>query len=121
MASEYWARLSEDTACGIRRGAWYRVVRAEQDRVVLAVGRQELDVPRDVLEFMTDRPMKWSVVERGSGSFSLLARWGKRYAVCPSCRRRQAPRGQPKTMRCDCCNALFEVEWDHPFVVGVVH
>ncbi len=120
MASEHWARLSKDESCGIRRGAWYRVVRAEQDHVVLAMGRDEMIVPRDVLEFLTDRPAKWSVVEGRRGSISLLAKWGRRYAVCPSCRRRQGLKGRPRILRCQRCNELFEVGWDDPFIVGAI-
>ncbi len=118
MASEQWARLCKDKACGLRRGAWYRVVRAEPDSVVLGVGRDEIPVSRDVLEFTSARPAKWSVVERTRGSISLLARWGRRYSVCPSCRQRQAPTGRPRTLRCEKCNEVFEVAWDEPFIVG---
>ena len=97
---------------------WYRVIRTEQDNVELAVGTEEITVPRDILEFANSRPAKWAVVERSSGSISLLTRWGKRYAVCPSCRQRQAPKGRPGSMRCNKCNALFEVAWETPFIVG---
>jgi hypothetical protein len=118
MASEQWARLRKDKACGLRRGAWYRVVRAEPDSVVLAVRRDEIPVSRDLLEFMSTRPAKWAVVERSLKSLSFLTRWGKRYAVCPCCRHRQVPTGQPRTLRCERCNELFEVAWDEPFIVG---
>lgn len=118
MEFEQWARLSQDKACWLRRGAWYKVVRADQDRVVLSVGWDEMIVPRDVLEFMTDRPAKWSIVERSRGSISLLAKWGRRYAVCPSCRARQAPTGRQRTLRCKRCNELSDVAWDEPFIKG---
>ncbi len=118
MESEQWARLCKDKACGLRRGAWYRVVRGEPDGVVLALGRDEITVSRDLLEFVSTRPVKWTVVERSRRSISLLARWGMRYAVCPSCRLRQVPTGQPTTLRCGRCNELFEVAWDEPFIVG---
>jgi hypothetical protein len=118
MASEHWARLSQDKACGLRRGAWYRVVGAEQDSVVLAAGGGEIPVSRDVLEFMSSRPAMWSVVERNRGSISLQGRWGRRYAVCPSCRQRQSLTGRPRTLRREKCNDLFEVSWDKPFIVG---
>jgi hypothetical protein len=118
MESSNWVRLRHDEACGLRRGAWYRVVRTQHDSVVVTVGPDELTVPRDILQFMMDRPAKWSVVERGQGSASLLAKWGKCYAVCPSCRQRQAPIGRPRILRCESCNGLFEIEWNHPFIVG---
>lgn len=118
MASEQWARLSRDESCGLRRGAWYRVVSAEPGTTVLAVGGNEITVPRDVLEIVNIRPATWSVVERSSGSISLLARWGKRYAVCPSCRQRQTAKGLPRSLRCKSCNGLFEVAWDEPLLVG---
>ena len=31
-----WARLNADQSCGLRRGAWYRVVRLTPDEAVLS-------------------------------------------------------------------------------------
>ena len=121
MESTLWARLGQDKACELRRGAWYRVVRVKPGGVVIAVGQDEKTVPRQFVELVTARPRRWSVIERGQGSFSLLAKWGKHYIVCPSCRRRQAPTNRPQSMRCLGCNELFDIAWDEPFVVGVQH
>ncbi len=118
MPSQNWARLCKDRACRLRRGAWYRVVRTEPDNVVLGLGRDEIPVSRDVLEFTNTRPAKWSVVECERRSISPLVSWGRRYAVCPSCRQRQAPTDRLSALRCTRCNELFEVAWDEPFIVG---
>lgn len=119
MATERWARLREDLNCGLRRGAWYRVLNADRDTVILSVHRQNTLVSRDVLQFITDRPAKWMMVVHGRNSVSFPGRWGKRYAVCPSCCHRQMTRNNPRMMRCDKCNGLFEVGWDNPFNVGM--
>jgi len=118
MASEHWARLRMDNACGLRLGAWYRVARVESGSVVIAVGGDEIHVPREALEVVEIRPELWSVVDRRVGSISLLARWGACYAVCPSCRQRQVPIGRPRTQRCNRCNEAFEVAWDEPIIAG---
>jgi hypothetical protein len=118
MASEQWARLRKDSGCGLRRGAWYSVLSAEPDNVVLAVHRDEIPVSRDLLEFTSTRPAKWTLVIHSRSFLSFLVRWGRRYAVCPNCCQRQVPTGQPRTLQCERCNGLFEVAWDEPLNVG---
>src|SRR5207249_8790671 len=42
-----WARLKQDVNCGLRRGAWYRVVGLTPEDAVLQVPRRErVRVPR---------------------------------------------------------------------------
>jgi hypothetical protein len=118
MASEQWARLRRDKACGLRLGAWYRVSRASSDIVVIAVGRDEIPVSRGGMEVLGTRPAVWSVVDRRAGSRSLSARWGTCYTVCPNCRERQLPLGRPRKQRCEKCNQVFEVAWDEPVFGG---
>src|SRR5947199_7140155 len=60
-----WARLNADLSCGLRRGAWYRVVRLTPDEAVLQVPRREqVRVPRHYVETLSNRPRHWTVVPR---------------------------------------------------------
>ena len=115
MASTHWARLSEFSNCGLRRGAWYRVAGVEPARALVEVGGGAIPISKDVLEIRSSRPANWTVVVNNSKSLSFSARGGKRYAVCPCCRQRQVPMGQPTTLRCQKCNGLYNVAWDEPF------
>jgi len=118
MASKQWARLSEDVYCGLRRGAWYKVIFAGHDLVVVDVARERLLIPRDVLEFVDVRPALWTVVSHTRESVSFPPHRGKRFAVCPNCRLRQVPIGRPSRLRCHRCNGLFEVDWKDPIIVS---
>ena len=62
MMSEQWTRLREDVYCGLRRGAWYKVLFAGHDLVAVNVEQEKLLVPRDILEFVDVRPALWTVV-----------------------------------------------------------
>lgn len=117
MPSDQWARLNEDVFCGLRRGAWYRVIFAGPDLVAVDVERAHLLVPRHILEFADVRPALWSLVLHANDSFSFPPNEGRRYVVCPSCRDRQVPIEYPTKLRCRRCNGLFEVDWDEPTVV----
>ena len=55
MMSEQWTRLREDVYCGLRRGAWYKVLFAGHDLVAVNVEQEKLLVPRDILEFVDVR------------------------------------------------------------------
>ena len=118
MRSEQWARLREDVYCGLRRGAWYRVLFAGHEFVAVDVERERLLIPRDVLEFAAVRPAVWTVVLHTRESVSFPPHRGKRFAVCPNCRLRQVPIGHPRMLRCQRCNGLYEVGWQHPIVVS---
>src|SRR2546430_5875341 len=56
-----WARLKQDVSCGLRRGAWYRVVGLTPDDAVLQVPRRErVRVPRRYLQTLFSRPRHWT-------------------------------------------------------------
>ncbi len=118
MTSEKWARLREDVYCGLRRGAWYRILFAGHEYVAVDVERERLLIPREVLEFAAERPAVWAVVLHSRESVSFPPRYGRNFAVCPNCRSRQVPIGRPNMLRCQQCNGLFEVGWQHPIVVS---
>lgn len=120
MAFERWARLREDAYCGLRRGAWYKVLFSGPDLVAVEVERERLLVSRHVLEFVEVRPATWTVVLHTRDSVSFPPDRGRRYAVCPNCRHRQVPVGRPHTLRCQRCNWLFAVEWRKPVIVSDV-
>ena len=118
MANDRWARLRIDVHRGIRRGAWYRVICTESDFVDLAVHGEKATLLRDELQFVSSRPPHWTMIVHCPHSVTLPGKLGKRYAVCPSCSHRQVPLGEPKGLRCDRCNGLFNIAWHEPFNVG---
>jgi len=118
MVSEQWARLRADVYCGLRRGAWYKVILAGHELVAVDVERERLLIPRRVLELVDARPALWTVVSHTRDSVSFPPDRGKRFAVCPNCRFRQVPIGEPKMLRCSRCNELFEVNWQAPIIVS---
>ena len=111
-----WARLHADVNRGLRRGAWYRVIRLTEDDVVLDVNRAPLRVPRPLLELATSPPRRWSVVSRLRDAVRPPPEWGDRYAACPVCRNRARIKGRPLTMRCHRCGGVFHVAWDETTV-----
>src|SRR6266849_9766510 len=48
-----WARLRDDVNCGLRRGAWYRVVQLTPGDAVVEVQRKRVNVPRAVLTIVS--------------------------------------------------------------------
>src|SRR5438034_6581888 len=67
-----WARLKQDVNCGLRRGAWYRVVGLTPEDAVLQVPRRErVRVPRRFLQTLFSRPRHWTVVLRDRKSTRL--------------------------------------------------
>jgi len=48
-----WARVAGDVNVGVRRGAWYQVVRLTPDAAWLDVFQRTRSVPRDSLEIVT--------------------------------------------------------------------
>src|SRR5213082_653370 len=92
-----WARVAGDVNVGVRRGAWYQVVRLTPDAAWLDVFQRTRSVPRDSLEIVTVRPDVWSVVARPYDAVDLPFKWGSHYAVCPRCSLRAAlPSGPPR-------------------------
>jgi len=106
-----WARVAGDVNVGVRRGAWYEVVRLTPEAAWLDVIQRTLSIPRDCLEIVTVRPERWSVVERPYDAVGLPVSWGSRYAVCPRCRARAALVEHPDQMECGGCRGVFAVRW----------
>ncbi|HZI21398.1 MAG TPA: hypothetical protein VFD76_02745 [Gemmatimonadales bacterium] len=113
-----WARLRIDVNCGLRRGAWYPVVRFVQDRAVLEVARERLPVPRRLVQTIFDRPFHWTIVPRPHDAVNLPSDWGGRYAVCPACRTRAPIHGHPVDMSCPQCQEVFQIAWDEHYLRG---
>ena len=110
--TEQWARTRVRTSRHVRRGAWYRVIRATALEGVLEVNRQTVTVPRSFLQILPFRPTTWSVVTRLASAQHPPASWGATYGVCPSCSAR-APLGQHALrLVCPRCNGLFSVAWE---------
>ncbi len=118
MTSERWARLCADVYCGLRRGAWYKVINAGTNHIAVDVEGQRVFLPRDVLDIVDVRPALWSIVIHTDNSFSFPPDQGKHYAVCPSCRDRQVPADRPWALRCRRCNGLYEVNWSQPIMAS---
>jgi hypothetical protein len=106
-----WARLQADLNLKLRRGAWYRITQLDPLQAVVEVGGRLLPIPSAFLQVLERPPRKWSVVPRPSDAVHLPAGCRDRYAVCPSCRERQALGGRPRRMRCQRCDGDFEVAW----------
>jgi hypothetical protein len=112
VAEYHWGRLNTDANCGLRRGAWYRVVSIAGDAAVLEVQRKPVVVPRTSLTIVAHPPKFWTVVPRPSDARGLPATWGEAYGVCPSCRTRSRLKSSPQTMRCPRCKGQFRVDWE---------
>lgn len=106
-----WARVKGDVNHGVRRGAWYRVIRFTSENALLAVSQKQVRVPRRDLDASYTRPLQWSIVRRPADAKNLPAEWGDRYAVCPVCATRAQLKDHPALLRCPSCNGLFEVSW----------
>jgi hypothetical protein len=114
-----WARVSNDEAFGLRRGAWYPVVGdAESALVLLDVNKSNRPVNRSNLQFTEAKPSKWSVVRRNPKDHAALrassARLGPIYGVCPLCRARLALAPDTRRAPCPRCKEVSEVDWDNP-------
>lgn len=112
MPEPQWGRLQVDVDCGLRRGAWYRVVSLTPEEAVLDVNRQRLCVPRASLTIVSAPRQSWTVVRRPRDAKGLAAEWGDKYGVCPGCRNRAPLKGSAQSMRCPRCSALFRIAWD---------
>jgi hypothetical protein len=102
-----WARVAGDVNVGVRRGAWYQVVRLTSEAAWLDVFQRTHSVPRSALEIVTTRPDVWSVVTRPYDAVDLPVKWGSRYAVCPRCSRREALPERATEMECPACRRVF--------------
>lgn len=81
--------------------------------MVLDVNRRNVPVDRRFLEIRYHPPERWSIVrcepreqERLGRAFPLT------YAVCPTCRHRQAFESRVDEMVCDRCHKTSPLAWD---------
>ena len=112
-----WARLRQDVDCGLRRGAWYRVVQFDRDEVILDMRRAPVAVPRHLVQVTLSRPALWSVVPPPRNATKLPSELGAPYAVCPVCGRRTAINDHPLEMRCTRCYGVFPLGWDERYLM----
>src|SRR5438874_3566868 len=105
-----WARLKTDLHLGLRRGAWYRVIRATGGQVILDVDHQPVTVLCEYLEFVSVRPDRWTIVERPSDVAGAAASWGQSYGVCPHCTHREPLVHPVVEAGCSRCRGTFRSE-----------
>ncbi len=78
-----WARLVVNVRIPLRRGAWYPVLSAGPEEVVVEVRQRPTIVPRAVVDISTVPPSRWTLVPQS---------WGGPYYVCPECSERMRAR-----------------------------
>jgi len=105
-----------DVNCGLRRGAWYRIVQVAGNDAVLELTPEPVPVPRRLLETVFHRPFRWSVVPRPHDALNVPSDWGSSYAVCPVCRTRAPVAGRPVDLRCPRCHGVFGVAWGERYL-----
>src|SRR2546430_2286704 len=110
-APSRWARLRVNVTCGLRRGAWYPVVRLAKDRAVLEVTDDRRPMPRRPLQTVFSRPVHWSIVPLPEGAVDVPSDWGTRYVRCPACQARAARSGHTPELPCPHCRQTFQVAW----------
>lgn len=115
-----WARAKGAGAHGLRRGAWYLVVNDTQAHMVLLdVRKNNVPVPRGMLDISQEQPSQWSVVkwqetQRGARRAS-QENLGMTYAVCPSCGERgKIEPPDAAELTCAHCHGAYPVDWEHP-------
>jgi hypothetical protein len=111
-----WARLRVDVNCGLRRGAWYPVVRFVKDRAVLDVTDDRVPVPRRLLQTVFAPPLQWSIVPLPDDAVNVPSEWGTRYLVCPACQARAQLSGHPMDQSCPRCAGKFRIAWDERYL-----
>ena len=111
-----WARLQADVNCNLRRGAWYRLIKAQGLAAVVDVKGTPVAVVRAFLQMSNSPPRKWTVVPRPR-NVPLSVDIGERYAVCPSCRDRVPLHGRPSRMMCGRCSVEFAVDWEEHYLI----
>ena len=105
-----WARLQADVNCNLRRGAWYRLIKAQGLAAVVDVKGTPVAVVRAFLQMSTSPPRKWTVVPRPRNVPRSLD-IGEHYGVCPNCRARAPLPKRAKTHECVKCRQEFEINW----------
>jgi hypothetical protein len=114
IAALAWAQAGPGAADLLRRGAWYPIVKEEEDgHVVLEVDQQAVRIRRQDLLVRPDRPDTWSVVVRTGVMRPTLSgvKLITTYAVCPDCHSRQEFEGRPETLMCVRCRRAAKVDW----------
>jgi hypothetical protein len=109
-----WARVGPAGAHTLRRGAWYPVVRISSSNiVVLDVNRHNVPVDRRLIEIRYQAPERWTIVRCEPRLIERIGRiFPLTYAVCPSCRHRQAFGADAKRLACDRCHNAAPLAWD---------
>jgi hypothetical protein len=118
MPDLQWARLKTDVKCGLRRGAWYRVIRLTPEEAILDVDRKPITIARDHLDLVSIPPDHWTVVPRPRDVVGPAVGWGDSYGVCPNCHHRAPLRRQPLELACSKCGGVFKVAWETPYLAG---
>lgn len=111
-----WARVKRAGAHGIRRGAWYAVLNENKSNiVVLDVSKKAVPIDRSMLDFTTQKPRKWSVVQldpqKDAAELAGEAGLGPLYGVCPNCAGRANLKEEDTQLTCPVCQLLFEIDW----------
>ncbi len=111
-----WARVKRAGAHGLRRGAWYAVLNESKSSiVVLDVNKKAVPLDRSMLDFTTQKPRKWSVVQldpqRDAAELAGEAGLGPLYGVCPNCSGRANLKQEDTQVTCPVCQLLFEIDW----------
>ncbi len=118
VTEQRWARVKGDATGGLRRGAWYLVVKLTSRDAVVAVESQQVRLPRGALQFASVRPHTWTLVTCPTDARDTPVLPGELYAVCPSCRTRTPLGGSPQSLRCPRCNGVYKVGWEEWFIGG---
>ncbi|HXL05408.1 MAG TPA: hypothetical protein VN964_00690 [Gemmatimonadales bacterium] len=105
-----------DVNCGLRRGAWYPVVRFVKDRAVLDVTDDRVPVARRLLQTVFSPPLQWSIVPLPDDAVNVPGDWGTRYLVCPACHARAPLSGHPMDLPCARCGGVFRIAWDEHYL-----
>jgi hypothetical protein len=109
MTTQRWARSVVDLnlTYRLRRGAWYTVLSAGSEEVVLEVRRHAVVLPRPAVEIASTQPSLWSDVRLD---------WveGGAYLVCPNCANRMRLLARPERLTCDHCHGMYAVESSVP-------
>ena len=110
-----WARLQADVNCKLRRGAWYRLIKAQGLAAVVDVKGTPVPVVRAFLQMSNTPPRQWTIVPRPR-NVPRSVQLGEYYAVCPSCRDRVSLRGKPSRLPCGKCGVEFAVNWAEEYL-----
>lgn len=114
LQAKGWARVGKPGAHLLRRGAWYPVVRISSSHiVVLDVNRRNVPVDRRFLEIRYHPPDRWSIVRCEPREIQRVGRiFPLTYAVCPTCRHREAFPADAKELTCERCKKTALLAWE---------